>query len=132
MTSVAAHAQFAAPPSPPLASASPVGAAPEAAPPDLRLANALVVGGGIAGVAAYGLAKWWEEGFTGSFGTEDEGWFGQDTPYGGADKAGHAYSGYFGVRMVSALLQSYGNDRKRAGDIAFWATLGTLTAVEVA
>lgn len=115
-----------------LATASPTAETPAAAPRDLRLANSLVVGGGIAGVAAYGLAKWWEDGFTGSFGTEDEGWFGQDTPYGGADKAGHAYAGYFGVRVVSALLQSYDNDRRTAGDLAFWATLGTLTAVEVA
>lgn len=115
----------------PLASVSPTTSSPSAAR-DLSLANALVVGGGVAGVAAYGLAKWWDDGFTGSFGTEDEGWFGQSTTSGGADKAGHAYAAYFGVRTVSALLQSYGNDRESAGDIALWATLGTLTAVEVA
>jgi len=118
---------------PVLASASPT--RPERAPlapEQLRIANGALIAGGIAGVAAYGLAKWWEDGFTGSFATQNEGWFGQDTAYGGADKAGHAYSAYFGVRMVSALLQSYGNDRRQAGDLAFWATLGTLTAVEIA
>lgn len=99
---------------------------------DLRLANSLVIGGGMVGVAAYGLAKWWDDGFTGRFATENEGWFGQSTRYGGADKAGHIYSAYFGVRMVSALLQSYGNERTKAGDLAFWATLGTLSAVEIA
>ena len=98
----------------------------------LLLVNTAVVGVGVASVAAYGLTKWWDDGFTGSFHSVDEGWFGQDTRYGGADKAGHAYAGYVGVRLVSALLQSYGNDAERAARIAFWATLGTLTAVEVA
>jgi hypothetical protein len=130
--SASAQAQDTAPPLPALASASPTDRTQPLAPDELRLANAAVVGGGIVGVAAYGLAKWWDDGFGGSFESEEEGWFGQSTRYGGADKAGHAYAGYFGVRMVSALLQSYGNDRRTAGDIAFWATLGTLTAVEVA
>jgi hypothetical protein len=128
-----AGAQEQAPSTPALASASPTKPEPAALSSEqLRLANGALIAGGIAGVAAYGLAKWWEDGFTGSFATQNEGWFGQDTAYGGADKAGHAYSAYFGVRIVSALLQSYGNDRRKAGDLAFWATLGTLTAVEVA
>jgi hypothetical protein len=128
-----AGAQEQAPGAPALATASPTNPHPPALSSEqLRFANGALIAGGIAGVAAYGLAKWWEDGFTGSFATQNEGWFGQDTAYGGADKAGHAYSAYFGVRIVSALLQSYGNDRRKAGDLAFWATLGTLTAVEVA
>lgn len=116
-----------------LATASPTTAAVEGADArSLLLVNTAVVGAGVAGVAAYGLTKWWDEGFTGSFHSVDEGWFGQDTRYGGADKAGHAYSAYVGVRLVSALLQSYGNDPEAAARIAFWATLGTMTAVEVA
>ena len=106
-------------------------ASPTQRQPDLRVANALVVGGGIAGVAAYGFAKWWDDGFTGNFRSESEGWFGQDTANGGADKLGHAYSANAGVRIVSAVMQSYGNDRDTAARIAFWSTLGTLTAVEV-
>jgi hypothetical protein len=109
-----------------------VSASPTTPAPDLRLANALVIGGGVAGVAAYGFAKWWDEGFTGSFHSDNEGWFGQDTPNGGADKLGHAYTANAGVRLVSAIMQSYGNDRGRAADLAFWSTLGTLTAVEIA
>jgi hypothetical protein len=103
-----------------------------APPPDLRLANALVIGGGVAGVAAYGFAKWWDQGFKGHFTTGNEGWFGQDTRYGGADKLGHAYSANAGVRLTSALLQSYGNAPDTAANLAFWSTFGTLTAVEVA
>lgn len=127
----------AATPGPPPAAAIPLPAASDAAPAaagaaDLRLANTLVIGAGVAGVAAYGFAKWWDAGFDGTFTTGDEGWFGQDTRYGGADKVGHAYSAYAGVRMASALLQSYGNPPAHAADLAFWSTLGTLTAVEVA
>jgi hypothetical protein len=108
-------------------------AAPETAePPDLRLANALVIGAGVAGVAVYGLGNWWQDGFTGKFKTGNEGWFGQDTPYGGADKLGHAYAANAGVRLVSVLLQSYGNPPADAAKLAFWSTFGTLTAVEVA
>jgi hypothetical protein len=91
-----------------------------------------VIGGGVAGVAAYGLAKWWDEGFTGRFRRADEGWFGQGTPSGGADKLGHAYTANAGVRIVSAVMQAYGNDRDTAAKLAFWSTLGTLTAVEIA
>lgn len=133
LLSLGIHAQEMVPALPALASASPT--SPEQAPltaGQLQFANATLIAGGIAGVAAYGLAKWWEDGFTGHFATQDEGWFAQDTAYGGADKAGHAYAAYFGVRMVSALLQSFGNDRRTAGNLAFWTTLGTLTAVEVA
>lgn len=100
--------------------------------PDLRLANTLVIGGGVAGVAAYGFAKWWDQGFKGPFSTGNEGWFGQDTRYGGADKLGHAHSANAGVRLTSVLLQAYGNDPDTAAKLAFWATFGTLTAVEVA
>ena len=100
--------------------------------PDLRLTNTLVVGGAIAGVAAYGFAKWWDQGFKGQFSSGNEGWFGQDTRYGGADKLGHAYTANAGVRLMSALLQSYGNNSDTAANLAFWSTLGTLTAVEVA
>jgi hypothetical protein len=99
---------------------------------DLRLANSLVIGGMAAGVAAYGLSKWWDEGFTGQFNAGNEGWFGQDTPNGGADKLGHAYSANAGVRLMSVLFQSYGNGPRTAADLAFWSTFGTLTAVEVA
>ncbi len=61
-------------------------------PEQLRLRNAAVIGGGILLVGAFGAAKWWDEGFTGEFRTQKEGWFGQNTPYGGADKLGHAFS----------------------------------------
>lgn len=78
------------------------------------------------------MAKWWDDGFGGGFSVENEGWFGQNTPYGGADKLGHAYTGNAGVRLVSAILQSYGNPRDTAANLAFWSTFGTLMAVEVA
>jgi len=53
-----------------------------------------VIGGIAATVGIYGMNSWWEDGFSGSFRTADEGWFGQNTYAGGADKAGHAYFTY--------------------------------------
>jgi hypothetical protein len=100
--------------------------------PDLRSTNTLVIGGMAAGVAAYGLAKWWDEGFTGRFTTGNEGWFGQDTSSGGADKLGHAYFANASVRVMSLVFQSYGNDPDTAARLAFWSAFGTMTAVEVA
>src|SRR4030095_4087021 len=90
--------------------------------PDLRLTNPFVSAGGVAGVVAYGFAKWWDQGFKGQFSTGNEGWFGQDTRYGGADKLGHAYSANAGVRLMSALLQSYGDASANAAKLAFWST----------
>jgi hypothetical protein len=49
-----------------------------------------VYGPAALGLALYANKNWWNEGFTGKFRTIDEGWFGQNTADGGADKLGHA------------------------------------------
>ncbi|MGZ8263467.1 MAG: hypothetical protein ACXWUI_04915, partial [Burkholderiales bacterium] len=60
-----------------LATASPTTATAEGADArSLLLLNTAVVSAGVASVAAYGLTKWWDDGFTGSFHSDDEGWFG--------------------------------------------------------
>ena len=91
-----------------------------------------IIGGGAAGVIAYGFANWWDDGFTGHFRTVDEGWFGQNTNDGGADKLGHAFATYAGTRVLTRVLEAAGNDAKTALTIAAWSTLATFTAVEVA
>ena len=101
-------------------------------PPDLRLRNAAVIGGGILLVGAYGAAKWWDEGFTGDFRTQKEGWFGQNTSSGGADKVGHAFSAYVGTRVVTQALEALGNEPAAARWLAAASTLAVMLGIEIA
>jgi hypothetical protein len=101
------------------------------APNDLTLRNAAIIGGSTAVVAAYGRAKWWDEGFGGGFKTTNEGWFGQDTAYGGADKFGHMYANYATVRLLVPLFEAVGNGRDASIHLAGWTALGIFTAIEV-
>ena len=106
---------------------------PDASPAlqQLRLRNAALIAGSSLLVGAYGVKKWWNDGFTGDFRTVSEGWFGQDTPYGGADKLGHAFFAYAGTRLLTRAFEEAGNDHDGALPLGVWATLGIMTAVEV-
>lgn len=100
--------------------------------PNLRLRNSLIIGTGATLVATYGLSNWWRSGFGGSFRTINEGWFGAGTEFGGADKAGHIYSNYAGLRVLTPLFESAGNSRDASVSLAAWSTVGLYTAVEIA
>ena len=100
--------------------------------PSLRLRNSVIIGTGATLIAGYGLTKWWHAGFGGGFKSVNEGGFGAGTEYGGADKAGHLYSNYAGVRLLTPLFQSAGNSHDASVSLAAWSTLGVFTAVEVA
>ena len=93
--------------------------------------NALLIGGVSAAVAAYGAENWWQGGFGGGFDTEREGWFGSQTGFGGVDKLGHAYSNYVGVRLMTPLLEEFGNTRRDSVTLATLSTVAIYTAVEV-
>jgi hypothetical protein len=100
-------------------------------PPNLQLRNSLIIGSGATLVAAYGSYNWWSSGFGGGFDTDNEGWFGSGTAFGGADKLGHLYSNYAGVRLLTPLFEMAGNSRDASVSLALWSTLGIYTAVEV-
>lgn len=102
-----------------------------AEPQRLRWRNAALIGTAALGVAAYGQKKWWSDGFTGSLRTEGEGWFGQNTRHGGADKLGHAMFTYTGARLGARAFEALGNDPKSARRLGLWTSLGILGAVEV-
>jgi hypothetical protein len=93
--------------------------------------NAVVIGGIGATVGYYGATSWWKDGFSGSFRTVDEGWFGRNTYAGGADKAGHAYFTYTGARLLTRGFEAVGNDTRRALRLGAWTSLGVMTGVEV-
>lgn len=98
---------------------------------DLAERNALVIGVGSAAFAAYGRAKWWDQGFGGGFKSRGEGWFGRGTDFGGVDKLGHMFTNYAGVRLLTRVFQSAGNPRDEAVRLAAWTTIGIFTGIEV-
>ncbi len=82
-----------------------------------------------AGVAVYGLGFW---DYGGSqFNTIDEGWFGQDTQYGGADKLGHAFAGHVAATAFASTYESWGYDRDLANLYGGLSGFGTLALIEV-
>ena len=85
----------------------------------------------IGGTLAYGRAKWWQDGFGGGFKTVNEGWFGQDTRYGGADKLGHAMFAYTSGRLLTQAFGWAGHDSSTALKLGLWTSVGTLMGVEL-
>ncbi len=112
--------------------------APGSAPPaegpisdrKLRRRNAAVIGGIALVVGTYGSLKWWDEGMTSSARPKNEGWFGEGTYAGGADKLGHAFFTYTGTRLLARGFEVLGNDRPRSLRLSAWTSFGVLTAVE--
>jgi len=117
-------------PAPPTAPPS-VGGMEDPIPRNLRWKNAALIGGIAFTVGIYGLNNWWEDGFSGSFRTIDEGWFAEDTYAGGADKVGHAFFTYTGARLLTRGFEALGNDPRHALRLGVWTSLGVMTAVEV-
>jgi len=99
--------------------------------PNLQLRNSLIIATGGTLVAVYGSYNWWKSGFDGNFETTNEDWFGAGTQFGGADKLGHLYSNYAGIRLLTPLFESAGNSRDASVMLSAWSTLGIYTAVEI-
>lgn len=91
--------------------------------------RALILGS-VGGVLAYGKTSWWQDGFTGHFRTVNEGWFGQNTYAGGADKMGHAFSTYAGTRLLSQAFEWARNNHQDSVHLSAATIFGTLMAVE--
>lgn len=110
------------------------GDAAAAAKPDeraLRRKNILLIGGMTAVVGTYGAITWWDTGLSGSFRLQNEGWFGQNTNAGGADKLGHGYATYLVTRLLTSGFKSYGNSPDRSLMMAAGTSFGILVGVEV-
>lgn len=105
--------------------------APAKAPPNVRMRNTALIGGGSAVVAAYGYHAWWRQGFTRDFRRQAEGGFGANTEFSGIDKLGHVYSAYVGVRAMAPLFEAVGNSPQDARWLAAWTTWGAMTGIEV-
>ncbi len=97
----------------------------------VRFRTRAIIGTGIAGVIAYGASRWWQDGLTGEFRTQSEGWFGRDTASGGSDKLGHAFFSYASTRLLTGVLKEVGNDPAASLAISAMTVAATMTAVEV-
>ncbi len=76
---------------------------------------------------AWGTAFW--DYFTISPVTADEGWFAEDTKYGGADKLGHVYATYIFSLGFSSLYEYWGMDNNDAilyGPLTAWVFQGMM------
>ncbi|MCI0636365.1 MAG: YfiM family protein, partial [Actinobacteria bacterium] len=80
-------------------------------------------------ILAYGF-QFWDYGGA-NFQTIDEGWFGQNTSYGGADKLGHAYSSYLAALGFASLYESWGYERPKADLYGAISSMSAFTLVEV-
>jgi len=77
----------------------------------------------------YGVRNW-DYGKNGPSCTS-EGWFGEDTKDGGADKAGHFYNSYVLANAIAHFSESWGYSKKRAALNGLFSSLGLMTLMEV-
>lgn len=84
-----------------------------------------------AGVAAGGYALWWRKRDFGPFEHASEGWFGEETYAGGADKTSHLVLGYVGGRFLQDRLEKMGHPggRARLLSVAMVSAAGLLVEV---
>jgi Predicted periplasmic lipoprotein (DUF2279) len=79
---------------------------------------------GIGVVTAWGVTNW--DYFSTSPTTKSEGWFGNDTKSGGADKLGHVYTSYVASHGLSYLYESWCINKD---DAALYGSLSSLAIV---
>lgn len=86
-----------------------------------RFLQTTLVGAGV--VTVWGVINW--DYFSESPNATSEGWFGNDTESGGADKIGHAYTTYAFSHALAILYDYWGFDQKSA------ALYGTLSSYAI-
>ncbi len=77
----------------------------------------LLISGFVLSTALYGATAWWKDSSS-EFQVRHEGWFGKDTPNGGADKLGHAYSFYVSTRLMKSGFEWAGYKPIKAAQLA--------------
>jgi hypothetical protein len=91
----------------------------------------LLVGGALSALAiGYGFVAW--EYGSSEFRFTDEGWFGSDTKYGGADKAGHAVAAHVVTSGVAWIHRRWGASREDAALRGALTAMGVMTVIEIA
>jgi uncharacterized protein YfiM (DUF2279 family) len=96
--------------------------------PDYR--TALVTAGAFAVVPVVGLLSWWRYDKA-PFHTNPEGWLGENTYAGGADKASHFVVSYMGTRLLSGAYRKLGNSPAQSNWYAFGVVALSGVLVEI-
>lgn len=81
-------------------------------------------------IAGYGYKAWWGS-RTPDFQVVHEGWFGQDTYRGGADKLGHGYFTYASTRLLTRGLEWAGHNRQQSITLSAMTVVATTLAIEI-
>ncbi len=81
-------------------------------------------------IGVYGLIDW-DYGSGGGLHTAHEGWFEEDSKYGGADKLGHMWATYVLSDALTALYTSYGYDSSKANTYAALSAWGVQAFMEL-
>ncbi|BAP57203.1 hypothetical protein THII_2906 [Thioploca ingrica] len=89
-----------------------------------------LIAGLLLGTTIYGYSTWWKHSNS-QFRIRHEGWFGADTPNGGADKLGHAYSFYVSTRIMTKSFQWAGHSQPQAIQLAGITSAALSVGVEV-
>ena len=84
---------------------------------------------GIGIITVWGVAQW--DYFSTSARTNSEGWFGNDTESGGADKLGHAYTSYVTAHGLSYLYESWCINKDDAALFGAFSSLAIVTYMEI-
>ncbi|KAA0256608.1 MAG: DUF2279 domain-containing protein [Acidobacteria bacterium] len=100
---------------------------PAAAGVELGNRNARLTAAYLAGTGVAGYALWWKGQDLGSFRSWSEGWFGEGTYAGGADKASHFVMGYVFGRLFEGGYEKVGNEEASAR----WLSVGAVAASAV-
>ncbi len=96
------------------------------------IADLYVFGLGL-GLGVGGAVSWkYQENYTGKFTVLHEGWFGQDTYAGGADKIGHFYADFVLVRAINQIYLRHGYGEDAAILRSFLASSVIRSVMEVA
>ncbi|MFT5698941.1 MAG: VanZ family protein [Desulforhopalus sp.] len=97
-------------------------------PKEKKLLYTNVIAASLIGI--WGLAEW--DYGSASWHDADEGWFEQDSKYGGADKAGHFWATYTFSDALTGLYKHWGYDSRRASTYAAWSAWGVQAFMEMA
>lgn len=90
----------------------------------------LLISSVVLGTTLYGATAWWEDSSS-EFRVRHEDWFGADTPNGGADKVGHAYSFYVSTRLLRGGFEWAGHSRRKAAQLAGVTSAALSVGVEI-
>jgi hypothetical protein len=95
-----------------------------------KFRTSLLISSAVLGTTVYGATAWWE-GSSSTFRVRHEDWFGADTPTGGADKLGHAYSFYVSTRVLISGFEWAGHNRRKAAQLAGITSAGLSVGIEI-